>query len=565
MFSIRKLSGIGRTYRHFNRYGQILQVFFKYGFDELLDVLKIDQLVEFGLKKFSPSRRERVESLSGPQRLRMALEELGPTFIKFGQILSTRPDLIPLAYVAELSRLQDEVPPFPSEEAEEAILQELGRPPEEIFTEFERKPLAAASIAQVHRGRLSDGTRVVVKVRRPRIKKTVEIDLEIMNYLAGLMERHLTEFQIIRPQRIVREFARTLNEELDFAVEAGHVERFADQFEGWEGIVVPRVYREFSGEGILTLEDIEGVKASDLETLHGGDYDCRLLAARGADLMMAQIFKFGFFHGDPHPGNIFILPDNLICYLDFGMMGRISRPERERFADLLLAVVRKDESRAAEAILALTEHDGDPDRTQLEREIGSFIDRYLYRPLKEIRIGEVLQKMLDLAVSFRLTIKPNLYLMLKAISQVESLGADLDPDFEIVSRAEPFVQRIQWARLNPKRLAEEFFASGTDMLALIREIPTEFRSILKQTRAGKLNIVFQHRGLEKLRNTLDRTSNRIAYAIVLAALIVGSSLVVLSGIPPTWNKIPLIGLVGFLVAGLMGFGLLITIIKHGRM
>ncbi len=565
MFSIRKLTGIGQTYRHFNRYGQILQVFFKYGFDELLDVLKIDQLVEFGRQKFSPARRERVESLSGPQRLRMALEELGPTFIKFGQILSTRPDLIPLPYVAELSRLQDEVPPFPYGEVAEAIREELGRPPEEIFAGFEEEAMAAASIAQVHRARLPDGTPVAVKVRRPRIKKTIEVDLEIMNYLAGLMERHLTEFQVIRPQRIVREFARTLNEEIDFAVEAGHVERFADQFGGREGIVVPRVYREFSGEGILTLQDIEGVKASDLETLRGGDYDCKLLAARGADLMMAQIFEFGFFHGDPHPGNIFILPGNVICYLDFGMMGRISRPERERFADLLLAVVRKDESRGAEAILALTEHDGDPDRSQLEREIGFFIDRYLYRPLKEIRIGEVLQKMLDLAVSFRLTIKPNLYLMLKAISQVESLGAELDPDFEIVSRAKPFVERIQWARLNPRRLAAEIFASGTDLVSLLQEIPAEFRSILKQTRAGQLNIVFQHRGLEKLRNTLDRSSNRIAYAIVLAALIVGSSLVVLSGVPPTWNKIPLIGLIGFLVAGLMGFGLLITIIKHGKM
>ncbi len=565
MFSIRRLTGIGRTYRHINRYRQILQVFFKYGFDELLDVLKIGQLVEFGRQKFSPARRERVESLSGPQRLRMALEELGPTFIKLGQILSTRPDLIPLPYAAELSRLQDEVPPFPYGEVEEAVREELDRGPGEIFSEFEKEALAAASIAQVHQGRLPDGTEVAVKVRRPGIKKTIEVDLEIMNYLAGLMERHLTEFHIIRPQRIVKEFARTLGEEIDFTVEAGHVERFADQFRGREGIVVPWVYREFSGEGILTLEQIEGVKASDLETLRGGNYDCRLLAARGADLMMAQIFEFGFFHADPHPGNIFVLPENTICYLDFGMMGRISRQERERFADLLLAVVRKDESRAAEAILALTEHDGDPDRNQLEREIGVFIDRYLYRPLKEIRIGEVLQKMLDLAVSFRLTIKPNLYLMLKAISQVESLGTQLDPDFEIISRARPFVERIQWARLNPKRLAEEIFASGTDLLSLLQEIPAEFRSILKQTRAGKLNIVFQHRGLEKLRNTLDRTSNRIAYAIVLAALIVGSSLIVLSGVPPTWNRIPLIGLIGFLVAGLMGFGLLITIIKHGRM
>ncbi len=565
MFSIRKLTGIGRTYRHINRYRQILQVFFKYGFDELLDVLKIGQLVEFGRRKFSRSGRERVESLSGPRRLRLALEELGPTFIKFGQILSTRPDLIPLPFAAELSRLQDQVPPADAAEVEEAFRGELGESPRKIFREFDPRPLAAASIGQVHRAVLPDGTEVAVKIRRPGIKKTIEIDLEIMNYLAGLMERHLTEFQIIRPQRIVKEFARTLEEEIDYTVEAGHVERFAEQFRGREGIAVPRVFREFSSEGVLVLENIEGVKASRLDILREGDYDCRLLAARGADLMIAQIFEFGFFHADPHPGNIFILPDNVICYLDFGMMGRISREERERFADLLLAVVRKDESRAAVAILTMTEHDGDPDRNQLEREIGAFIDRYLYRPLKEVKIGEVLQKLLDLAVSFRLTIKPNLYLMMKAVSQVESLGAELDPDFEIISRARPFVERIQWARFHPQRLAEEVFASGTDLVSLAREIPAELRSILKQTRAGKLNIVFQHRGLEKLRNTLDQTGNRVAYAIVLAALIVGSSLVVLSGIPPTWNNIPLIGLIGFLAAGLMGFGLLISIIKHGKM
>jgi ubiquinone biosynthesis protein len=565
MFSIRQVTGVGRTYLHLNRYRQILQVFFKYGFDELLDVLKIDQLVEFGRQKFSSSRRERVESLTGPERLRLALEELGPTFIKLGQVLSTRPDLIPLPFALELSRLQDQVPPFPYPEAAEAIRKALGKGPEEIFSEFEKKPLAAASIGQVHRAVLPDGTEVAVKVRRPAIRKTIEIDLEIMNYLAGLMERHLTEFHIIRPQRIVKEFARTLEEEIDYTVEAGHVERFADQFEGREEIVVPRVFRDFSSEGVLTLEHIDGVKASNLDKLRGGDYDCRVLAERGADLMMAQIFEYGFFHADPHPGNIFILPDNVICYLDFGMMGRISREERERFADLLLAVVRKDEARAAEAILELTEHDGDPDRGRFEREIGAFIDRYLYRPLKDIKMGEVLQKLLDLAVSFELTIKPNLYLMMKAISQVESLGTELDPEFEIISRARPFVERIQWARFHPKRLAEEIFASGTDLISLLQDIPAEFRSILRQTRAGKLNIVFQHRGLEKLRTTLDQTGNRVAYAIVLAALIVGSSLVVLSGIPPTWNNIPLIGLIGFLVAGLMGFGLLITIIKHGKM
>jgi len=565
MLSIKKLTGIGRTYRHINRYRQILQVIFKYGFDELLDALKVEKLVAMGQRTFSGTRDKAVESLSTPQRVRLALEELGPTFIKLGQVLSTRPDLIPLPYVLELSRLQDQIPPFPFSEVEEAIQNELGKPPGEIFSEFDREPRAAASIGQVHGARLADGTAVVVKIRRPRIRKVIEIDLEIINYLAGLMERHLTEFQIIQPGRIVEEFARTLEEELDYTVESSHLERFADQFKENKMIRVPRLYRDLSTEGILTLEDIHGIKASDIEILRREGYDCPLLAARGADLMMAQIFEFGFFHADPHPGNIFILPENIICYIDFGMMGRISRDERERFAELLLAVVRKEEKRAAAAILALTEHQSELDRDRFEREIGAFIDRYLYRPLKELKMGEILQRLLELAVFFRLTIKPNLYLMMKAVSQVENLGSKLDPDFEIISRARPFVERIQWARFHPKRLAGELFDSGSDLLSLLQVIPSEVRLILEQTRAGKLNIVFQHRNLEKLLATLDRTGNRVSFAIVLAALIVGSSLVVLSGVPPIWNNIPLIGLLGFLVAGIMGFWLLITIIRHGKM
>ena len=565
MLSIRKLTAIGHTYHHIDRYRQILQVLFKYGFGELMDNLKIEQIWEAGLRKISRKRREAVDTLTGPERFRLALEELGPTFVKLGQVLSTRPDLIPLTFIEELTKLQDEVPPFPYSEVREIIQAETGKFPEELFESFDEKPLAAASIGQVHRARLKNGSEVVVKVQRPRIKKTIEIDLEIMLHLAGLMERHLEELQVIQPSRIVEEFARTLEEEIDYTVELSHIERFAKQFEKDDTIRVPRVYRELSTERILTMENIHGIKGSDLEALKRGGYDLPLLAERGADLIMKQIFVHGFFHGDPHPGNIFFLPENIICYVDFGMMGRIGRSEREDFADMLMAVVQRNDKKMVEAMLKLTEYDIEPDREKLELQMGNFIDRYLYLPLKDLRLGRLLQQLLDLVTENRLTIKANFFLMMKALSQVESLGVELDPDFEIITRARPFVQRVQMARLNPKRIAEELFESGSELVSLLKDIPGEVRSILEQTRNGKLKIIFQHRGLDRILTTLDRSSNRVAFAIVLAALIIGSSLIVLSGIPPKWGDVPIIGLVGFLVAGMMGFWLLITIIRHGRM
>ena len=565
MISIRKLTAIGHTYHHIDRYRQILQVLFKYGFGELMDSLKIEQIWEAGLRKISRKRREAVDTLTGPERFRLALEELGPTFVKLGQVLSTRPDLIPLTFIEELTKLQDEVPPFPYSEVREIIQAETGKFPEELFESFDEKPLAAASIGQVHRARLKNGSDVVVKVQRPRIKKTIEIDLEIMLHLAGLMERHLEELQVIQPSRIVEEFARTLEEEIDYTVELSHIERFAKQFEKDDTIRVPRVYRDLSTERILTMENIHGIKGSDLEALKRGGYDLPLLAERGADLIMKQIFVHGFFHGDPHPGNIFFLPENIICYVDFGMMGRIGRSEREDFADMLMAVVQRNDKKMVEAMLKLTEYDIEPDREKLELQMGNFIDRYLYLPLKDLRLGRLLQQLLELVTENRLTIKANFFLMMKALSQVESLGVELNPDFEIITRAKPFVQRVQMARLNPKRIAEELFESGSELVSLLKDIPGEVRSILEQTRNGKLKIIFQHRGLDRILTTLDRSSNRVAFAIVLAALIIGSSLIVLSGVPPTWFDIPIIGLVGFLVAGMMGFWLLITIIRHGRM
>ena len=565
MFSIRKLGAIGRTYRHLNRYQRILRVLFKYGFNDLVDRLHIDQYLESGLQMINRKPREQIARLSRPERLRLVFEELGPTFIKLGQLLSTRPDLIPADFLDELARLQDEVPAFSLAEVHAIFREELGRSPDEVFHYFDTEPLAAASIGQVHRARLDSGAEVVVKVQRPGIENVIAVDLEILAHIAGLMEQYLEEVQGHRPTAIVHEFARSLSREIDFSIELANIQRFARQFADNPAIHVPLVYPELSTDRVLVMEYVLGIKSSRVEQLREQGYDLPLIAERGATLVMEQIFVHGFFHADPHPGNVFILPDNVVCFIDFGQMGRLSRKDQEDFTDLVLDLVANDERNIVDGVLRVTVQLGEVDRESLGRDLGSLMDLYLYRPLGELEAGKILQDLLDLVTRHKLTFKPAFYQMMKALSTVEGVGLMLDPQLELIRLAKPFMRRIRMARMQPGRLAEEIARTGTGYLQLLRELPEELRTILDQLRRGRMRIEFEHRGLQALGAALDRVSNRIAFAIVLAALIVGSSLIVLSDIPPHWHNIPVIGLLGFLVAGIMGFWLLLSIIRHGRM
>ena len=565
MLSIRKIGVIGRTYRHLNRYRHILTVLFKYGFGDLVDVLKIEQYLEIGLQMISRKRREQVDRLTRAERVRMALEELGPTFVKLGQMLSTRPDLIAVEFIEELSILQDRVPPFSYTEVSKIIESELGGLPENIFEHFEESPLAAASIGQVHRARLKDGEEVVVKVQRPGIRKIIEVDLEIMLHLASLMERHLEEFQVNRPARIVEEFARTLEKEIDYTIEASHTERFSRQFIDDATVYVPKVFRETTTERVLTMEYIEGVKASEIERIDKEGLDRKVITARGADLILKQVFNHGFFHADPHPGNIFVLPGNVICYLDFGMMGSIDRQTREDFADLVHSVVRRDESGAMQALLMLTQYEEEPDTRLLARDLADFMGQHLYRPLKDLQMEKLLQQLMELISRHRLQTPPDLFLMLKALATVEGVGLSLDPEFHMINQAAPFVKRVKMEQSHPKRVANDILRSGVDLVRLMQEIPGELRELLRQMKRGKVKMEFEHRGLEPMQTTYDQISNRIAFSIVIAALIVGSALIVLSKTPPFLFGIPVIGIIGFVAAAVMGMWLLIAILRKGRL
>ena len=565
MLSIRKIGIIGRAYRHLNRYRHILTVLFKYGFGDLVNILKIEQYLEIGLQMISRKRREQVEKLSRAERVRMVMEELGPTFIKLGQILSTRPDLIPVEFIQELSKLQDNVPPFPYTEARQIIESELGRPIADIFQHFENTPLAAASIGQVHRALLKDGEEVVIKVQRPGIRKIIEVDLEIMLHLASLMERHLEELQVHRPVRIVQEFARTLGKEINYTIEASHIERFARQSMDDPTVYVPKVFRDTTTERVLTMEYIDGIKASEIDRIEREGLDRKIITTRGADLILRQIFDHGFFHADPHPGNIFVLPDNVICLIDFGMMGYIDRQTRESFADLIYSVIHQDEFKATQILLKLTEYDEKPDVRALERDLTDFIGQYLYVPLKDLQMEKLLHQLLKILSRHRLQIPQDLFLMMKALATVEGIGLLLDPDFEMIKQTIPFIQRVKMARYHPKRMTDDIVRSGIEFVQLMQEIPGETREILEQMKQGKIKMEFKHKGLEPMLSTYDQISNRIAFAIVIAALIIGSALIVLSKTPPFLFGISVIGIIGFLAAAVMGLWLLIAILKKGRL
>ncbi len=565
MLNIRRISAIGRTYRNFKRYRQILAILFKYGFGEVFVTLNLNQYLESSLKMLLKKDQEEIQKLSRAEKVRKILEELGPTFIKFGQILSSRPDLIPMDYIQELEKLQDNVPPFPFEDVVRIIEKELGRPPEKLFKSFNKEVLAAASIGQVHKAVLKDGSNVVVKIQRPNIEKIIEADLEIMLHLATILEQHLEEFDIHKPTRIIDIFARSIEKEINYYTEAGNIQRFSKQFVDEKTIYIPKVYREFSTKRVLTMEQLKGIKASDVKTLQKEGYDLQEIVKRGAALYMQQIFAYGFFHADPHAGNIFILPGNVIGFLDFGMMGRITARQRADFAELIIRIVRKDPKKIVDATLKLTYYDQEPDREELEEDLAQFVDEYLYLTLKQLEVGKLLQRLLDITVQHKLSLRPNFFLLIKSASTIEGWGMMLDPNFEMIEHAKPFFKKYQLSRLNPKRIAAELYDSGEEFFYLIREIPGDLRDILKLAKQGRIKIEFEHHGLGPMITTLDRISNRISFAIVLAAQIVGSSLVVLADIPPQWNDISIIGLAGFLLAGVMGFWLLLSMLRHGKM
>jgi ubiquinone biosynthesis protein len=568
---IPKIAVISRRSHQINRYREIIAILVKYGFGDVLAKLELQKHLEFGESFIWGKAAANIAALSRWERVRMALEELGPTFVKFGQIMSTRPDMIPQELISELERLQDTVPPFSAEDGKRIIEEELGESVDSIFKDFIDTPIAAASIAQVYKAVLADGEEVAIKVQRPEIDRIIEVDLEIMLRVATLIEKHLKELGTLHPVEIVEEFARVIEKEQDFRIELAHIERFARNFQADPTIYVPSVHRELSTSKVLTMEFIGGVKVSDitkaeLQVRYSGK-DPKVVASRGATLILKQIFEHGFFHADPHPGNIRILKDNVICFLDYGMMGSLSARHREDLADVLIGIINYDESKVTKAVLKLTEpgYRQIVDRGTLELDISEFIGVYAYGTLEELEIGQLLNSIMNIVAGHHLKVPRDFYLLAKALVTIESVGRKLDPEFNAVKHAKPFAESAILKRMGPRRLVEDFSTSAIEASSLMRDLPAEARDILALIKEGEAKIRFKHEGLDPMLKTLDQAVNRAVFAIVLASLVIGSALIVHSGVPPRWHEISVIGIIGFLGAGMIGFWLLFSILRHQKM
>lgn len=560
-----RLRTLGYTYKHLKRYRDIVIVLVKHGFGDFITSINLPRHVDLSRRLLRRQPGVKIGTYSRWERVRLALEELGPTFVKAGQIMSNRPDMLPQKLIVELEKLQDLVPPFKTSEARHLIEEELGTTIPSIFGDFTDIPIASASIAQVHKAVLLSGEEVVVKVQRPGITKVIEIDVEIMLHMASLMEEHLHGMDIINPVGIIREFERSIRKEIDFTVEAMHISRFSRHFQEDPTIYVPKVYRELTTRKILTMEFVNGIKISNVNALVEAGNDPKTIASRGADLVLKQIFENGFFHADPHAGNIMVLDNNIICFLDFGMMGRLLSRQRECLDSIVIGIANRDAKRIVRAALQLSGNSHIENADRLEYELADLIDKYYDLPLKDINMGELLTGLFELFITYKVKFPPDMYLLVKALITIEGVGRGIDPTFDIMSRIKPFAKKLLRDRMSPRRLAKDVYLSASEFALLARDLPTEIREIMEQIKLGEIKIEFEHMGLEPVLQKSDQVSNRIALAIVLAALTVGSALIVLSKTPPMWKGIPLIGIIGFIGAGVMGFWLLISILRHGRM
>jgi ubiquinone biosynthesis protein len=547
------------------RYSEIVSVLVKYGFVDAVEALHLRRYLAAGRRILAALGHDGHPEPSRAVRLRLALEELGPTFIKFGQALSMRADLLPPDVVAELALLQDSAPALQAGVAEQAVEHALNYPIQDLFIEFDPEPLAAASIAQVHRATLPSGEMAAVKVRRPGIGAVIESDLAILADLARLAERYLPDAALYSPGALVEEFARTIRREQDLVREGRLIERVAAQFAGDPTVRFPRICWPLTTPAVLTMEFLEGVKVSSVGSEEAPDLDPQLVARRGADAVLKQILVNGLFHADPHPGNILVLPGSVVAFIDFGIVGRINRQMRDWLAETIMAVHRHDADRLADIVATVATPLRPVDMRELSRDLEEMLDTYADLALGDLSLGALFGSITDAMARHRLKLPADLLLLIKSVTTIEAVGRQLDPTFKIVEHATPLVESLIEQKLSPQALALRTADAGHEVLSALRTLPVNLAEITRKIRADGMQVQFVHRNLDFFVREMDRSSNRLSFAVVIAAIVIGSSIIVHAAAGPQAFGYPLLGLAGFVAAGVLGIGLAIGILRSGRL
>lgn len=516
------------------RLRQIVSTMARHGFGFLVVQLGLERLVPFQRGLLGHAKRP--QPYTRPEHLRLAVEELGTTFIKLGQVLSTRPDLLPADYVAELRKLQDAAPSVPYDAVAEVIHRELGAPPEEIFQEFDRLPTASASIGQVHRAVLPGGEEVVVKVQRPGVEVVVERDLEILLDLARLAAERTAWGARYDLVGLVEEFGFTLLEELDYTREGRNADRFRELFADNPTLYVPEVYWDYSTRRVLTMERISGIKISDVAALDAAGIDRRMVAGRSVAIMLQEVFVHGFFHADPHPGNFFVMEGERIGLMDFGMVGRLDETTKAALLRIAVAVTRQDADRLLDALMAAGLAGGAASRVALKRDLRHLIGRYQGRPIKEIAARQFVHEVLTVARRHHLQLPTELVQLAKVIAMSEGLGAQLDPEFKLFEFAAPYFQQFWLQGRSPLALSRKLATDALDLADLAVGLPRRVERLLTQLEHDGLQTTTRLVGLEPVMRELSHAANRLSISILTAALVVALGLLMQFYHPPFWNR-----------------------------
>jgi ubiquinone biosynthesis protein len=558
--------GTHGTARDLSRLREISSVLIRHGLGDLVRRTGLATALERAGQILHWGEAGKSVEIEPQERFRRSLEELGPTFVKLGQVLSTRPDLLSPSWIAELERLHSDVAPISFDELLPQIEKALGRSPFEVFVDVERQPHAAASIAQVHRAKLPSGASVVLKIRRPGISAKIAADLGLLDHLAKLIEHEMPDARRYAPVQVVAQFRRSLERELDLAVEARHVDRFARNFADDPHIVIPKVYWDFTSSLMNVQEYVAGIRGTDLPAIAAEDLDRKVLAARGSDAVLKMILVDGFFHADPHPGNVLYLPGNRIALIDFGMVGRLSALRRSQMVDLLAGIVGQDDQAMLEVLLDWTGEHG-VDEVRLATDVGELAFDFADTELKDVRIGTLLQRVSGLLREHAILLPADLTLMFKALISLDGLGRQYDPEFRLVDRVRPFLDRALSERYQPVVALRRSQATLANAFGLLTTVPRDLARLVKDARRGRMRVDLDLKRLDSFGERLHNTIDRMTIGIMTASLVIGSSIVMTVGGGPTLFGVPvltLLGLIGYLIAFFNSLWIILAIWRSDR-
>lgn len=549
--------------RDLGRVQEIAGILIRYGFGSFVHLLGIGHALEKVGRTLHWQHAEEYSKMDAAQRMRKAMEELGPTFIKVGQILATRVDLFSEPFINEFGKLQDQAPPMDFAELLPQLEEDLGGKVEEFFLEVDKEAIAAASLAQVHRAVLQDGTQVVLKIRRPGIRRVIEADLRLLARLVDIIEADAVEFRRYHPREVVRQITQSLRRELDFAAECRSAERVAANLAEDSNIIIPKVYWEWTGERLNVQEYIQGVPGKKLEMVDQAGLDRRLLAERGTQAVIKMIMEDGFFHADPHPGNVFFLPDNKLAFIDFGMVGRLTEERREQVISFLYGMVNQTPAKVVE-ILEDWSDVIKTDEQALAIEIEAFVDQYSSLPLKDLSLPMMMGDLMAILRDHNLSLPPDLALLIKAYITLDGLGRHLDPEFQTLAFATPYIRDLMVSRYKPDAIAKRGWRNLISVVDMLSSFPKEMHQLLRASRKGAIQVDINVRRLDYYVDKTDRAISRLTMGIVTAALIIGTSIIMTVRGGPEIMGLPVFGFFGYLFATMGGIWLLFSIWRSGK-